>query len=107
SGVVDGGDLRMPDEEAGQRRGVVVLGMDPQGECLEAAGEQEPGVRVQAAAVVVASRRALTCTSGRSITASTRLARQPGGTCPGTARSQTRAVPAASSPVITSAVAIV
>jgi len=31
----------------------------------------------------VASRRALACTSGRSITASTRLARLPGVTCPG------------------------
>jgi hypothetical protein len=43
----------MPGEEAGQRHGVLVLRPDPQRERLDAAGEQEAGVRVQAGAVVV------------------------------------------------------
>ena len=42
----------------------------------------------------VASRRSLLCTNGRSITASTNSARQPGVICPEAARSDARAVPA-------------
>ena len=38
-------------------------------------------------------RRALSCTSGRSSTASTRLARRPGVMCPDSARSDAQAVP--------------
>jgi hypothetical protein len=41
----------------------------------------------------VACRRPLACTSGRSITASTSIARMPGATCPGAACSDARAVP--------------
>jgi len=40
-----------------------------------------------------ASKRAQSCTSGRSRTASTRLARLPGVMCPDSARSDARAVP--------------
>jgi hypothetical protein len=55
----------------------------------------------------VASSRALACTSGRSSTASTRLARLPGAICPDTACSDARAVPSASGEVVTSAAATV
>jgi predicted ester cyclase len=51
--------------------------------------------------------RALSCTSGRSSTASTRLARCPGVMCPGSARKDARAVPPDPSEVVTSAVATV
>jgi len=42
-----------------------------------------------------AFKRALCCTSGRSMTASTRLARLPGAICPDAACSDARAVPSA------------
>lgn len=54
---------------------------------------------------IVASIRALACTSGRSMTASTRLARRPGGTCPAGVCSDARTVPSAPSRVVTSAAA--
>jgi predicted ATPase len=57
--------------------------------------------------ITVASRRLLSCTSGRSITASTRSARFPGATCPGAACSDARAVPSSSGDFITSAAATV
>jgi predicted ATPase len=57
--------------------------------------------------VMAASRRALACTSGRSMTASTRLARLPGATCPDAACIDARAVPSASLDVVTSAAATV
>src|SRR3984885_14288543 len=55
---------------------------------------------------IVASMRALACTSGRSMTASTRLARRPGGICPADACSDARTVPPAPALVVTSAAAI-
>ena len=54
-----------------------------------------------------ASRRALSCTSGRSRTASTRLARTPGVRCPAVARNDTRAVRSDSCGTVTSAEATV
>ena len=53
----------------------------------------------------VASRRVLAWTSGRSMIASTRLARLPGAMCPGAACSEAPAVPSAPSAVVTSAAA--
>src|SRR5437016_10072406 len=53
----------------------------------------------------VASIRVLACTSGRSMTASTRLARLPGVMCPADACSDARTVPSAPAPVVTSAAA--
>jgi len=53
----------------------------------------------------VASSRALARTSGRSMTASTRFARQPGAMCPAAACSEVRAVPAAR--MVTSAAATI
>src|SRR5580693_3094923 len=54
---------------------------------------------------IVASMRALACTSGRSMTASTRLARRPGATCPAGVCSDARTVPSAPALVVTSAAA--
>jgi hypothetical protein len=53
----------------------------------------------------VAFKCSLACTSGRSMTASTRLARLPGAICPDAARSDTWAVPWGPGEVVTSAAA--
>jgi hypothetical protein len=56
---------------------------------------------------IAASKRSLACTSGRSMTASTRLARLPGTICPDTGCSEVRTVPSACPAVVTSAAATV
>jgi len=54
-----------------------------------------------------ASRRVLSCTSGSSRTASTRLARLPGGMCPDSARKEARTVRSGPDEMVTSAAATV